>query len=166
MYVPLPWSNRVEGLETPSRALPFCSVSSSQQLGLWRLRFTSALPAREGQCGRAPGRPTNRPRRSVAQGTGAAESYQTVEKSQTPMALPPAPLHKSLHKSPHVAPHGRLSLQGSPFGALFRYLSIKDTSPEAARPSSSIHTTTQSVQLLGSAFFSPQENETLSSVGN
>lgn len=49
----------------------------------------------------------------MAHGTGAAESYQTG---------PHCPLTSTSAQAPPVAPHGRLCLQGSPLGALFRCL--------------------------------------------
>lgn len=68
------------------------------------------------------------PRRSAAHSTGAAESYQTMEKSQAPIALS-APLHKSL---PWL-PMGGLAGMGHCLG---HYLSISDTSPRAPWPPS------------------------------
>lgn len=76
----------------------------------------------------------------MAHSTGAAESYQTMEKSQAPTALLPASLHKSLL----WPPMGGSACTDACLGhSLFSYLSISDTSPEAALPPSN-HTTTQS----------------------
>lgn len=75
----------------------------------------------------------------MAHSTEAAGAYPKMEKNQAPTALPSAPLHKSLLWAPMG--DSVCTDLGSPFGALFRYLSISDTSNEAARPPSN-HTTT------------------------
>lgn len=67
----------------------------------------------------------------MAHSTEAAGAYPTMEKNQAPTALPPA--------SPQIPPVDRMGDSvctdpGSPFGALFRCLSISDTCDEAARP--------------------------------
>lgn len=97
------------------------------------------------------------PRRSIAHSSGAAESYQAVEKSQAPIALS-APLHKSLLWSLM----GGLACVDHCLG---HYLSISDTSPKAPWPLSN-YTTTQSAQLLGSLSSPLRKNQTLSSLGN